>query len=134
LIPAPDLEYALDRLETEEGALCLMSTQERWQGPGRGVGATAGTQTDGIAENDPSLADDTPHLQKPSISDLTDFTFYIDPAPVTLDICSPMDLVFECFVKLGLRYICVLREGKYAGLVHKKAFVRYCREVHDSEK
>ena len=28
-----------------------------------------------------------------------------------------MDLVYECFVKLGLRYICVLRDGKYAGMV-----------------
>ena len=38
-------------------------------------------------------------------------------APVALDIRSPMDLVYECFVKLGLRYICVLRDGKYAGMV-----------------
>lgn len=28
-----------------------------------------------------------------------------------------MDLVYECFVKLGLRYICVLRDGHYAGMV-----------------
>lgn len=34
-----------------------------------------------------------------------------------MDIHSPMDLVYECFVKLGLRYICVLRDGKYAGMV-----------------
>ncbi|KAK1081241.1 hypothetical protein LTR48_007534, partial [Friedmanniomyces endolithicus] len=71
---------------------------------------------------------------RPSATDPTDFTPYIDPAPVALDICSPMDLVFECFVKLGLRYICVLKEGRYAGLVHKKTFVRYCREVHENEK
>lgn len=38
-------------------------------------------------------------------------------APVTLDVRSPLDLVYECFVKLGLRYICVSRDGKYAGLV-----------------
>lgn len=38
-------------------------------------------------------------------------------APVALDIRSPMDLVYECFVKLGLRYICVLRDGRYAGMV-----------------
>jgi chloride channel 3/4/5 len=28
-----------------------------------------------------------------------------------------MDLVYECFVKLGLRYICVTREGRFAGVV-----------------
>lgn len=38
-------------------------------------------------------------------------------APVALDIRSPIDLAYECFVKLGLRYICVLRDGKYAGMV-----------------
>lgn len=28
-----------------------------------------------------------------------------------------MDLVYECFVKLGLRYVCVTKEGRFAGLV-----------------
>lgn len=36
---------------------------------------------------------------------------------MALDIHSPMDLVYECFVKLGLRYVCVTKEGRYAGLV-----------------
>ena len=40
-----------------------------------------------------------------------------------------MDLVFQCFVKLGLRYMCVLRDGQYAGLVHKKTFVKYVKEL-----
>lgn len=69
----------------------------------------------------------------PLRADPADFTPYIDVAPVSLEICSPMDLVYECFVKLGLRYICVLREGRYVGLVHKKAFVKYCREVHEEK-
>jgi chloride channel 3/4/5 len=42
---------------------------------------------------------------------------FMSQAPVALDIRSPMDLVYECFVKLGLRYICVLRDGRYAGMV-----------------
>ena len=50
-------------------------------------------------------------------SDPTDFTQFIDPAPIALDIASPMDLVYECFVKLGLRYICVTRGGRFAGIV-----------------
>ena len=76
--------------------------------------------------------DDEQHQQH--TTDPTDFTAYIDVAPVALEICSPMDLVYECFVKLGLRYICVLREGRFVGLVHKKAFVKYCREVEEGEK
>lgn len=87
LIPAPDLEYALDNLRDEPSSLCLMAPV-------------------------PSIDDSDDGLPDP-----TDFTPFIDPAPVALDIRSPMDLVYECFVKLGLRYICVLRDGRYAGMV-----------------
>lgn len=102
LIPAPDLEFALDRLENEENAMCLMASQARWTG----------------LENE----DDEDF-------DATDFTPFIDPSPVALDFNSPMDLVNQCFVKLGLRYICVLKEGQFAGLVHKKSFVKYVKEL-----
>lgn len=101
LIPAPDLEFGLDKLENEDNTLCLMSAQAGWNNQG---------------EDDED-------------EDPTDFTRYIDPAPVALDINSPMDLVYECFVKLGLRYICVLKDGQFAGLVHKKAFVKYIKEL-----
>ncbi|KAL1957195.1 hypothetical protein VTO42DRAFT_6229 [Malbranchea cinnamomea] len=63
-----------------------------------------------------------------------DFTQYIDPAPVALDVHSPINLVYQCFVKLGLRYICVLRDGKYAGLVHKKSFVKLMKEIHKNRE
>ncbi|KAL8938670.1 MAG: hypothetical protein Q9211_003102 [Gyalolechia sp. 1 TL-2023] len=105
LIAAPDLEFVLDRLEDEEGSLCLMAQTSTWHG--------AEEMEDD--ENDP-----------------TDFTPYIDPAPVALDIHSPMDLVYQCFVKLGLRYVCVLRDGQYAGLVHKKSFVKYVKELEQT--
>ncbi|KAL2016480.1 hypothetical protein VTK56DRAFT_3476 [Thermocarpiscus australiensis] len=101
LIPAPDLEYALDNLHDEGSSLCLMAKV-------------------------PSVEDSDDGFPDP-----TDFTPYIDPAPVALDIRSPMDLVYECFVKLGLRYICVLRDGRYAGMTHKKTFVKYMREVEE---
>ena len=87
LIPAPDLEYALDNLPDEGSGMCLMA------------------HVPNIDDSD----DGSP--------DPCDFTPFIDPAPVALDIRSPMDLVYECFVKLGLRYICVLRDGRYAGMV-----------------
>ena len=97
LIPAPDLEFALDKLDNEDQSLCLMSTQVQWD---------ALEDSGAIPQDDP-----------------TDFTPYIDPAPVALDVHSPMDLVYECFVKLGLRYICVLRDGKYAGLVSYRSTI-----------
>ncbi|KAF1972353.1 chloride channel protein 3 [Bimuria novae-zelandiae CBS 107.79] len=110
LIPAPDLQFALDKLDDEENTLCLMSPLVDW---------AAGRE---------HMADSYEEVEN------SDFTPYIDPAPVALDIHSPMDLVYECFVKLGLRYICVLREGEYAGMVHKKAFVKYIKELESSEK
>ncbi|CAO2651371.1 Nn.00g039410.m01.CDS01 [Neocucurbitaria sp. VM-36] len=111
LIPAPDLEFALDKLDNEENTLCLMSPQVDW---------AAGREQHGEEEQ--------------AMYDPSDFTPYIDPAPVSLDVHSPMDLVYECFVKLGLRYICVLRDGKYAGLIHKKSFVKYMKELEVREK
>jgi len=90
LIPAPDLEYALDNLQYEDDDLCRM-----------------------VAIDDGSESDH----EGGSLKDPCDFTPYIDPAPVALERHSPMDLVYECFVKLGLRYLCVLRDGKFHGVV-----------------
>jgi chloride channel 3/4/5 len=53
LIPAPDLEFALDKLEDEEQALCLMAHNIRWQ-----------DAEEGDADEEP---------------DPTDFTPFIDP-------------------------------------------------------
>lgn len=104
LIPAPDLEYALDHLEDEPTSMCLMAKVASFD------------DSDDETQTDP-----------------TNFSPYIDPAPLALDIHSPMDLVYECFVKLGLRYICVTKEGKYAGMTHKKTFVKYVRELEERE-
>ncbi|KAI0552877.1 chloride channel [Xylaria curta] len=104
LIPAPDLEYGLDNLPDEGTNLCLMA-------------------------DIPSIDDDDDNANQ----DPTNFTQYIDPAPVALDIRSPLELVHECFAKLGLRYICVLKNGRYAGMAHKKRFVKYVRELEEEE-
>ena len=111
LIPAPDLEFALDQLEDEQASLCLM-------------------------DRIPSIDEDEEQYVDP-----TDFTPYIDPvgdshaiqsrlslltvdqAPVALDVRSPVDLVYECFVKLGLRYVCALKEGRYRGMVSVFCFL-----------
>ncbi|KAF8534785.1 chloride channel [Trichophaea hybrida] len=105
LIPAPDLEYALDTLNHEEDEFCLMAPRDEY----------SGTSEDGEI----------------SVKDPTDFTPYIDAAPMSLERNSSMDLVWECFAKLGLRYLCVLRNGKFAGVVHKKAFVKYLKDVSE---
>lgn len=103
LIPAPDLEFALDSLPQEVGSLCQMTTIR-------------------------SFDEDEDEEQDPN-----DFTRFIDPAPMTLDIKAPMDLVYECFAKLGLRYICVVNEGTYYGVLHRKMFVHYVRKLEEDE-
>lgn len=121
IIPGPDLEFALDRLgDHEEDALCMMTST---QSHPRGMFDRAGPNDD----------DDDDAASTSSNSPL-DFSAYIDPSPLALDICSPMELVYECFSKLGLRYICVLRQGKYVGLVHKKMFVRYVKDLEKKER
>ena len=122
LIPAPDLEFALDHIEDEDNALCRMFP--------------AGHPHDTHPANFQSFADESDDENDDDEADLLlystepiDMLPYIDQAPVALDVHSPMDLVYQCFAKLGLRYMCVLDEGEYRGMVHKKAFVRYCKTM-----
>lgn len=126
LIPAPDLEFALDRVEDEDTALCLLSASDNlhhiphryWEAFDE-TGYDSGRDSDGEASPTANPADLTP---------------YIDPSPVALDVHSPMDLVYQCFVKLGLRYICVLNNGEYKAMVHKKAFVRYVKTLEHHQR
>ena len=122
LIPAPDLEFALDRVEDEDNAFCSLSTEDHAHNNHRRYWPEleeAGYD---------SGAEDSDHAESPAPPP-ADLTAYIDPAPVALDTHSPMDLVYQCFGKLGLRYICVLSDGEYRGMVHKKAFVRYVKTL-----
>nr|POF05893.1 isoform 2 of h(+)/cl(-) exchange transporter 3 [Quercus suber] len=136
LIPAPDLEFALDRLETEDDTLCLMSSQADWLRSGLHTFDDDDDFDDADDDHEQGLLAHHrfPHDVNADSSNPSDFTPFIDASPVALDISSPMDLVFECFVKLGLRYICVLREGRFVGLVHKKQFVRECKEILEKER
>lgn len=121
LIAAPDLEFALDKLDSEqEEGLCLMAPNVPW------------APTDLDMDLNPA-SDHEPGTSPPE-PDPTDFTPFIDPAPMALDVHSPMDVVFQCFAKLGLRYICVLKDGHFAGMVHKKTFVKYVRELEEEER
>ncbi|KAF2861857.1 hypothetical protein K470DRAFT_256404 [Piedraia hortae CBS 480.64] len=130
LIPAPDLEFALDRVEDEDLALCVMDPRSNTN-----PNNTMEREFHDVEASVGDLAADVQRLLHSTSSsyDATDFTPYIDSSPVSLDISSPLDLVFEIFVKLGLRHLCVLRDGQFAGMVHKKALVRYIKEVESKE-
>jgi chloride channel 3/4/5 len=115
LLPVPDLEWALDRIEDESTAMCLM------------------TDRDSQTHRAWSMNFDQDSAELDVDEDAVDLLPYIDMSPIALDIHSPMDLVYQCFVKLGLRYICAISEGRYVGMLHKKAFVRYVKEMEEKE-
>ena len=124
LIPVPDLEYALDKIETSEyHTMCLMSSSQH----------PANARHHGWSNFNSSLDPDriSEDEDDGSMVEPADLTPFIDPAPVALDIHSPMDLVYQCFVKLGLRYVCVVSDGQYRGMVHKKTFVKYVKTLEE---
>lgn len=126
LIPAPDLEFALDRIENENTAMCMLSGPEHAHATHHNYWAAFDDRGYDSGREESEGEDRTENDAVP-----VDLTPYIDPAPMALDMHSPMDLVYQCFVKLGLRYVCVLHEGEYRGMVHKKAFVRYIKTLEN---
>jgi chloride channel 3/4/5 len=66
-----------------------------------------------------------------TVERLNDFTAYTDRAPLTVNQNASMDVVLELFMKLGLRYLCVVRNGKYVGLIHKKRLLAYLNELEE---
>jgi chloride channel 3/4/5 len=137
LIAGPHLEFALDGLENEENSLCLVARDANFND------ADEPEEEEPLNERSSLLTRSRRILGRRSTgfsattagpdSDPTDFTQFVDPSPVALDEHSPMDLVYECFVKLGLRYMCVLRDGRFLGMLHKKAFVRYCKDMEEKD-
>ena len=55
-----------------------------------------------------------------NMPNVVDLRHIDDSAPIGLDIHSSLELVYECFAKLGLRQICVLKDGKYHGMLSAK--------------
>ncbi|KAI0029975.1 chloride channel [Vararia minispora EC-137] len=63
-----------------------------------------------------------------------DFGVYMDQAPVTVALNSPLELVQQMFVKLGARYIVVVNAGGYyEGVIHKKAWLAFLSELEHKE-
>lgn len=73
LIPAPDLEFALDKLENEEDTLCLMGTNITWSGI-----------DDDDRDPEPDPTDLTPYIDPVSSSsnayNIADFTRLLLPS------------------------------------------------------
>lgn len=62
--------------------------------------------------------------------DPLDFTLFMDQAPLTVQIHSPLELVQQMFVKLGARYVVITEsDGSYAGLLSKKTWLQFLSEL-----
>lgn len=123
-IPTPDLEFALDRLGVSElETLCLMSNADQLGHDHHHRRWFAVLEDDTSVESESISVADEDEQSVPE----ADFTAFIDPAPIALEIHSPMNLVYQCFSKLGLKCICVVEAGEFRGVVHKKAFVKYVK-------
>ena len=54
-----------------------------------------------------------------------DISEWVDQTPLSTSTLSSVELVLEMFIKLGVRTLCVVNEGKLAGLIHKKHLLRF---------
>ncbi|ADV22608.1 voltage-gated chloride channel, putative [Cryptococcus gattii WM276] len=61
-----------------------------------------------------------------------DLSRYIDQAPITVQIHSPLELVQQLFVKLGVRQIIVVNSrGVFQGIITKKAWLSFLSELEE---
>jgi chloride channel 3/4/5 len=66
-----------------------------------------------------------------SMEEPSDLSVYVDKAPLTITTSSPLELVHQMFVKLGVRYLVVLNtDGSFRGLIFKKRCVSNPLEVY----
>jgi len=62
-------------------------------------------------------------------SELNDFTPWVDQAPIMISVNSSMELATEMFVRLGTRYLCVVLDGHFVGVIHKKSLIKYIKSL-----
>ncbi|GJJ74156.1 chloride channel 3/4/5 [Entomortierella parvispora] len=63
-----------------------------------------------------------------------DFTPFTDQAPLSVSLFSSMDLVMELFIKLGIKYVCVVKAGEHYGMIHKKRLLTFLKENDQKQK
>ncbi|KAG0211925.1 hypothetical protein BGX28_007207 [Mortierella sp. GBA30] len=63
-----------------------------------------------------------------------DFTPFTDQAPLSVSLFSSMDLVMELFIKLGIKYVCVVKAGELYGMIHKKRLLSFLKENDEKQK
>ncbi|KAJ1672878.1 hypothetical protein EV182_006310 [Spiromyces aspiralis] len=58
-----------------------------------------------------------------------DMTPYVDQAPMTVLVNTPIEQVMALFAHLGINYVCVTYHGQYRGIIFKKRLIGYLSEL-----
>ncbi|CDS00776.1 hypothetical protein [Sporisorium scitamineum] len=68
-------------------------------------------------------------------SDPLDLSRYVDKAPITVQVHSPLELVHQYFTRLGVRYLIVVDEkGLYRGVIFKKSYLKFLADMEAQGK
>ncbi|KAJ3082941.1 hypothetical protein HK102_001370 [Quaeritorhiza haematococci] len=76
----------------------------------------------------------SPKSEVNPLKDANDLTQWVDWAPLMISQNSSMETVMELFVKLGIKTMLVVNEGKYVGTIHKKKLLAYLKECAAAKK
>ncbi|KAI0047762.1 hypothetical protein FA95DRAFT_1589022 [Auriscalpium vulgare] len=111
-IGASELEHALSIVADEA------EHPVYFQGEGRfNFGEMSSSSLSSIVEDGPRI-------------DPFNFSVYMDQAPLTVNINSPLEIVQQFFVKLGARYVVVTdSEGHYEGVIDKNGWLTFLGEL-----
>ncbi|KAI9004614.1 chloride channel [Gaertneriomyces semiglobifer] len=92
---------------------------------GGGLGSSGASLAASPINDPPPSSLTPPSNDDPRIHDLAPYT---DQAPLSIPATMSLDVVHELFVKLGVRCLCVVWEGKLVGVVGRKDVVGWGRK------
>jgi len=88
---------------------------------------------EGVDENTPCYFGSAIEVQKAaerhSQSIFVDFSPWIDDTPIQVSSSTPLNLVFDMFKKLGLRYVLVSQRGVLLGVITKKDILQHIQST-----
>lgn len=143
-ISAQELEHGLNRLCAAESRadpshlVCTFNFLPRPTSQGApAVAVPPGLQLSesnaSLDGNDVSMnTEDAEHMMRDStllasVDEPRDLSLFVDRAPMTVTTSSPLEMVHQLFVKLGVRYLVVLHaDGTLKGVIFKKRCVIAC--------
>ena len=68
-------------------------------------------------------------------ADPLDLSRYVDKAPITVQVHSPLEWVHQYFTRLGVRYLIVVDErGLYRGVIFKKSYLKFLADLEKEGK